>query len=98
MTVAVITNPEENALNRKNQEMSSRELLARIGLNDQASLNHLDDEPLEDLSGNLGAVLRTRYQLLNQSHRLRPGELVTWKPGLRNRQIPRYGHRLCGGD
>ena len=72
--------------------LSSRELLARIGLNADDPRSLLDDdEPLEDLNGDLGAVLRERYRLLTTRHRFAPGELVTWKPGLKNKRHPRYG-------
>ena len=78
-------------MSRKYQDLSSRELLARIGLSDEAPSNLLDDEPLDDLRGDLGAALHERYQLLMQPHRFNPGELVTWKPGLKNKRYPRYG-------
>ena len=77
-------------MSRKNQDLSSRELLARIGLSDETS-TLLDDEPLDDLRGDLGAALRERYQRLITPHRFAPGELVTWKPGLKNHRVPRYG-------
>ncbi|MBK5963333.1 hypothetical protein CCR95_04315 [Thiocystis minor] len=79
-------------MSRKNQDLSSRELLARIGLSEETPSILLDDEPLDDLRGDLGAALRERYQLLIQPHRFAPGDLVTWKPGLKNHRIPRYGH------
>lgn len=78
-------------MSRKHQDLSSRELLARIGLSDDTTSNLLDDEPLDDLRGNLGAVLRERYRLFNRPHRFNPGDLVTWKPGLKNHRVPRYG-------
>ncbi len=77
---------------RKHQDLSSRELLARIGLNEEHPTNLLDDEPLDDLSGDLGAVLQQRYQLLSQRHAFAPGDRVTWKPGLKNKRFPRYGY------
>ncbi|NEX22387.1 hypothetical protein G3480_19095 [Thiorhodococcus mannitoliphagus] len=72
------------------KDLSSRELLARIGLSDDAPTDLLDDAPLEDLSGDLGAALRERYQSLVRRHPFAPGDLVSWKPGLRNKRIPRY--------
>ncbi len=77
-------------MSRKHHDLSSRELLARIGLSDETSSNLLDDEPLDDLNGDLGAALRERYRLFNQSHAFAPGDLVIWKPGLKNRRLPRY--------
>ena len=79
-------------MSRKNQDLSSRELLARIGLSEEHPQELLDDEPLEDLQGALGGALRERYQLLMRPQRFAPGDLVTWKPGLKNHRIPRYGH------
>ena len=78
-------------MNRKNQPLSSRELLARIGLAEDSPGNLLGEEPLDDLSGDLGGPLLARYRLLNERHRFKEGELVTWKPGLKNRRWPRYG-------
>jgi hypothetical protein len=74
----------------KPKNLSSRELLARIGLSDESSTDLLDDEPFEDLRGDLGAALRERYQSLMQRHPFAPGDLVTWKPGLKNKRTPRY--------
>ena len=80
-------------MTRKNQTtMSSRELLARIGLDEESLGNLIEDEPLEDLGGDLGAALRSRYQSFNTPHAFRPGDLVTWKAGMKNRLAPRYGH------
>ncbi|NEX23051.1 hypothetical protein G3480_22580 [Thiorhodococcus mannitoliphagus] len=76
---------------RNNDSLSSRELLARIGLSDAHPMDLLDDEPLEDLRGDVGAALRERYQALVQRHAFAPGDLVTWKPGLKNHRVPRYG-------
>lgn len=75
----------------KHQDLSSRELLARIGLNEEHPTNLLDDEPLDDLSGDLGVALRQRYQDFSRRHVFAPGDLVTWKPGLKNKRFPRYG-------
>jgi hypothetical protein len=76
---------------RKNQPLSSRDLLARIGLTEDGPSDLLGEEPLEDLSGDLGAALRARYRLFDQRNHFAPGELVTWKPGLKNRRWPSYG-------
>ncbi len=76
---------------QKPQELSSHELLSRIGLSEEHPLDLLDDEPLEDLRGDPGAVLRERYQSLVKRQRFSPGQLVEWKPGLKNKRIPRYG-------
>jgi hypothetical protein len=76
---------------RNHDPLSSRELHALIGLSDESPSPLFDDEPLEDLSGDLGAVLRERYRALTQPQRFAPGDLVTWKPGLKNRRGPCYG-------
>ena len=80
---------------KPNRNLSSRELLNRIGLNEESSDNLLEDENLDDLlhglDGDLGSVLLERYALLNTSHAFKPGDLVCWKPGMRNRRVPAYG-------
>ena len=82
-------------MSRKDRPLSSRELLSRIGLSEDAPNDLIQNEPLDallhDLDGDLGAVLRERHALLNQTHRFKPGDLVTWKPGLQNRRVPLYG-------
>jgi hypothetical protein len=73
--------------------LSSKQLLEKIGIsNDQigSSLDLLDEET--DLGGDLTAALRERYhQLKGVRHALKPGMVVTWKPGLKNRRWPAYG-------
>ena len=78
-------------MTRKHQPLSSRDLLARIGLTEDGPSDLLGDEPLDDLTGDLGAALLARYHLFNQRHHFAPGALVTWKPGLKNRRWPSYG-------
>ena len=78
-------------MTRKNQPLSSRELLARIGLTADGAEDLLGHEPVEDLNGDLGAALLARYRQFQQHHRFAPGDLVTWKPGLKNRLWPSYG-------
>ncbi len=84
-------------MSRKSQPLSSRELLDRIGLTEDAhktledtSLENLDDDS-ESLEGDLGAALTARYQHFNQRYEFHPGDLVTWKPGLKNRRWPTPG-------
>ncbi|NEX23390.1 hypothetical protein G3480_24370 [Thiorhodococcus mannitoliphagus] len=67
---------------RQHENLSSRELLAQIGLSEEDRTDLLDDEPLEDL--------REHYQALTRRHDFAPSDLVTWKPGLRNHRVPRY--------
>lgn len=64
---------------KPNRNLSSRELLNRIGLNEESSDNLLQDENLDDLlhglDGDLGSVLLERYALLNTSHASEPVDL-----------------------
>lgn len=77
---------------KKRHALSSRELLERIGLGEDSSRNLLlDDEPLDSPLDDLGVALRQRFESLNDHHRFAPGDLVCWKPGLRNRRWPLYG-------
>jgi hypothetical protein len=78
-------------MNRKDRTLSSRELLSRIGLSEDAPPDLFDDGALDDLEGDLGGVLRERFAVLNAKHQFAPGDLVTWKAGLKNRRVPRYG-------
>jgi len=73
---------------RKPPSMSSRELLNRIGLNEEMPSDFLADAALDDLDGDLGAVLQDRFESLTMRHHFKPGDLVGWKPGLRNRTVP----------
>lgn len=73
----------------KKDHLSSRDLLARIGLDDDLGNDLLEDEPLPDLTGDPGAALQERYRQLARRHTFNPGDLVTWKPGLKNRRVPR---------
>jgi hypothetical protein len=59
-------------MNPRHDPLSSRELLARIGLGEDAPVNLLADEPLMDLAGDLAAVLRERYRLPTRPHRFAP--------------------------
>ena len=47
-------------MSRHDRSLSSRELLARIGLSDEHPQDLLDNEPLDDLSGDIGAALAAR--------------------------------------
>lgn len=78
-------------MSRKDRPLSSRELLSRIGLSEDGSTDLIPDAALDDLEGDLGAALRQRFALLSARHRFAPGDLIAWKPGLKNRRLPRYG-------
>jgi hypothetical protein len=42
--------------------------------------------PARDVSG-----LQSRYEEFGKKHIFKPGQLVQWKPGLKNRRLPEYG-------
>jgi hypothetical protein len=90
-----INHTEVPPMSRKERSLSSRELLNRIGLNEETPNSLIQGESLDDLlgdlEGDLGSVLLERYALLNRAHAFKPGDLVCWKPGLRNRRVPAYG-------
>ena len=76
----------------KPDPLSSRSLLQRIGLGEGDSANLLfDEDPLDSPLQSLAQALTQRYQALNTRHRFKPGDLVCWKPGMRNRRYPRDG-------
>lgn len=77
---------------KKNDPLSSRALLQRIGLDDDGAANLLlEDDPLESPLQSLAQALTQRYESLNTRHAFVPGDLVCWKPGMRNRRFPRDG-------
>lgn len=78
-------------MSRHDRPLSSRELLERIGLSADTTNDLLGDEPLDDLAGDLGAALVARCAAYHTPHRFTVGDLVTWKPGLKNRRLPRHG-------
>lgn len=74
------------------QSNSSRELLQRIGLELDAPIDLLlDAEALGSSDQDLAQALRARVDCLHRRNEFRPGDLVCWKPGLRNRRVPRPG-------
>lgn len=77
---------------QEKKQLSSKQLLEQIGFSalPDSSLGLMDDD--DGMDGDLPALLRERYhQLKEVKHTLRPGMVVTWKPGLKNRRIPAYG-------
>lgn len=75
---------------KKQDPLSSRALLERIRLDaTQAANLLLDDDPLDSPLEALAQALTERYQALKRRHCFQPGDLVCWKPGLRNRLFPR---------
>ena len=78
-------------MSRHDRPLSSRELLNRIGLSEDVLPDLFDAGALDDLEGDLGGALRQRFTLLNAKHQFAPGDLVNWKPGLKDRRVPRHG-------
>lgn len=78
---------------RNRKPMSSKQLLEKIGLADGQLDPELTMVEEDDFwQGDLGQLLRERYHQLKEVHYdLRPGMVVTWKPGLKNRKWPRDG-------
>lgn len=74
-------------MSRHDRPLSSRELLERIGRSGDTTNDLLGD----DLAGDLGAALVARCAADHMPHRCTIGDLVTWKPGLKNRRLPRHG-------
>ncbi len=79
-------------MSKDNDRLNSRDWLAKIGLSeDDPNALLLDDEPLGDLTGDPAAALRERFNQWQQRYNFAPGDLVTWKPGLKNHRYPRIG-------
>lgn len=84
---------------KKNPPLSSRDVLAKLGIDGIApngdsvpeTLCFDDDEPLCSPLDDLASALQQRFTALSCSEPLRPGDMVIWKEGLRNRQWPSYG-------
>ena len=77
---------------KKTDPLSSRELLQRIGLGSEPATDLLlDDDFVDTPLDALAQALQDRFQSLSTAHAFKPGDLVCWKPGLRNRRLPRDG-------
>lgn len=77
---------------RSRSPLSSRELLERIGLGDEPAPNLLlGDDPLDSPLDDLAAALRDHCERFNARQAFAPGDLVTWKQGMRNRKLPAHG-------
>ncbi len=59
-----------------------------------ANIDDSDNELLTEPDDNVGDRLQTLYQRLTNGREktLRPGVLAIWKPGLKNKRFPAYGH------
>ena len=71
--------------------LSSRDVLQRIGLDDDGHRNLIldDDDLLDSPLEGLATALKQRFESLNTPHRFKPGDIVRWKPGFQNRRFPR---------
>ncbi len=77
---------------KKTPPLSSRELLAKLGIDESPAETLLfDDEPLSSPLDDLAAALRQRFEGLTRRDAFQPGDVVEWKPSLRNRRWPSYG-------
>ena len=59
-----------------------------------ANIDDSDNELLVDPDDDVGDRLQTLYQRLTnvREKTLQPGMLAIWKPGLKNKRFPAYGH------
>lgn len=77
---------------KKPSPLSSRELLAKIGIDESSPETLLfDDEPLDSPLDDLATALRARFASLNCRQAFQAGDVVSWKVGLKNRRWPTYG-------
>ncbi len=77
---------------KKPSPLSSRELLAKIGIDESSPETLLfDDEPLDSPLDDLATALRARFASLNCRQAFQAGDVVGWKVGLKNRRWPTYG-------
>jgi hypothetical protein len=84
----------ENAMQGKEpRKLTPKQLLQKIGISGDPADTPKDLlEENSDLHGDLVPVLKERYRQLKEvRHDLRPGMVITWKPGLKNRRWPAYG-------
>ncbi|KOR28201.1 hypothetical protein TI04_11560 [Achromatium sp. WMS2] len=75
----------------KNDKITARELLSRIGLDDNIGYGLEDAGFIGDINEDLSIILKQRYQTFTKKYKFMPGDIVTWKPGLQDRRLPRYG-------
>jgi hypothetical protein len=78
---------------KERKELSSKELLEKIGFTTDLSdvSSDLLAEDIDGLEGDLVSLLRERYtSLKDDRHIVRPGMVLRWKPGLKNRRLPAY--------
>jgi hypothetical protein len=75
----------------ESRNIPPRDLLRQIVL-DARSGEHAADVDVPDSSDrDLADALKARARSFHEAHAFQPGDLVCWKPGLRNRTHPRDG-------
>ncbi|MDO5290066.1 MAG: hypothetical protein Q4F13_10610 [Pseudomonadota bacterium] len=78
--------------NGKPSHLTAHELLSKLSFKSESDpLLDEEDAYCGCTSQDVANTLRVRRQALMQAHAFAPGDLVTWKPGLKNRQLPQYG-------
>ena len=79
--------------NDKPASAQASEWLNKIGI-DGGSPLPFDDEDARlwsDLNEDVAETLRLRYAQFRQTTVFKPGDLVTWKPGMNNKTLPKPG-------
>lgn len=76
----------------KNDPLSSRTILDRIGISSDTQFDLLEaEDPLESPMESLARALSERYEAMQVCHKFKVGDIVTWKPRLSNRRYPKNG-------
>ena len=77
---------------KKNDPLSSRTILDRIGISSDAQFDLLEaEDPFESPLESLARALSERHQAMQVCHTFKAGDILTWKPGLSNRRYPKNG-------
>lgn len=75
--------------NDRPKQGSAKDLLSKLQIDVESSMPLADEDlPYGCSHEELVQALQTRFQALRRRQCFQPGDLVTWKPGLRNRRYP----------